>query len=196
MHYRRNPIVQRTLQLTVSLFASFVVLISCERADDAEPETTSADTQHNHREQIPNWEVEVSRITIDTASLQNEEFENAMATAIAKARQTAAEAQMFWEATDDNDKRQWLIKWAAPANGSVEYLWVLPVTWSPFRVEGILATMPVQSSIDFEVGDMVSFPIEELVDWVHRLEGTMDGPRRGGFTVDVIEEFLGAPDAE
>jgi hypothetical protein len=51
----------------------------------------------------------------------------------------------------------------------VEHVWVRPVSWSRFRIEGRLAS------------------------WLHLLDGTIDGRREGGFTIDLLEQRHGPP---
>lgn len=116
-----------------------------------------------------------------------------MLAAIAKARETADEARTRWQASPESSRMRWAIKWAAPnepgeaddgTEQSVEYVWVLPLHWSPFRVEGILASDPiVPLACKAREGDLVSFSIEELADWVYV---TDEGTLEGGFTAAVI----------
>lgn len=116
-----------------------------------------------------------------------------MLAAIAKARETADEARTRWLASPESARMRWAIKWAAPneldetddeSEQSVEYVWVLPLHWSPFRVEGILASEPVEPlACRAREGDLVSFAIEELADWVYF---AADGTLEGGFTAAVI----------
>jgi uncharacterized protein YegJ (DUF2314 family) len=79
----------------------------------------------------------------------------------------------------------------------VEYLWVTPLHWSPFRVEGRLANPPQRELPGgAQLGDIVSFPAEQFVDWVHFTEQRVDGPREGGFTIDVLEDRFGRADSK
>ena len=82
---------------------------------------------------------------------------------------------------------------------NIEHVWVKPiVTWSKFRIEGRLANQPVaELACDKTLGQPVSFPIEELSDWVHLIEssGEEEEPtREGGFTVKLIEQRYGEPE--
>ncbi len=130
---------------------------------------------------------------------QDAALREALDAASRQARDTAAEARELWRQARPDERERWLIKWAAPVldelgqpTGRVEHVWVRPLAWSPFRVEGVLASMP-RGRIGHEAGDLVGFPIEELSDWVFKIEGRIDGPRRGGFTVEVLEKHIGAP---
>jgi uncharacterized protein YegJ (DUF2314 family) len=116
--------------------------------------------------------------------------------AMAEAQRTAAEARQRWLASGPLARARWFVKWAAmPAAGEgIEHLWVQPLAWSPFRIEGRLASTPARPLAGGRtLGDLVSFPIEELSDWVYLTTGTFDGPREGGFTVRWLEEKFGTP---
>jgi uncharacterized protein YegJ (DUF2314 family) len=117
-----------------------------------------------------------------------------LAEAIARARKTADEARQRWQA-GPGEGGTWAIKWAAPAvGGGVEHVWVRPVSWSRFRVEGRLASPPQAELVcGRSAGEPVSFPIEELSDWLHLLDGTIDGRREGGYTIDLLEQRHGPP---
>lgn len=138
-------------------------------------------------------------------ALPPEEQNGELAAAIEEARATAEEARSKWSQTPQSQRSRWAVKWAAPVSGDdesgVEYLWVQPIHWSPFRIEGLLASEPVHelASMPREsqptMGDLVSFPIEELADWVHYQTGDTNGPREGGFTLDVLDARYGKPDA-
>ena len=115
-----------------------------------------------------------------------------LATATAEARATAERARTAWMAASPTDRATWAIKWAAPTEaGGTEHVWVVPVSWSPFRIEGRLVSTP-QTRLACEAGegDIVGFPIEELSDWVRRLS---TGDREGGFTIEVLEGVYGEP---
>ena len=92
----------------------------------------------------------------------------ALAEAVARARSSAPEAQERWRDTPPDRRGGWGIKWRAPTvDEGVEYLWVEPLAWSRFRIEGRLASPP-QRALACGKGqdELVGFPIEELVDWV------------------------------
>ncbi|MHC5027277.1 MAG: DUF2314 domain-containing protein [Planctomycetota bacterium] len=115
-----------------------------------------------------------------------------IADAVAEAHATMDRAREAWQATDARGRADWAIKWQARATqGRTEYVWVEPLNWSPFRVEGRLLSRPNWPlECDAVPGDIVSFPIEELSDWVRRLPG---GTREGGFTISALEAEYGPP---
>lgn len=118
------------------------------------------------------------------------EDDPAMTAAIAEARATAAEARARWALASSDEREWWSVKWGAPTtSGDIEHIWVTPVSWSGFRIEGWLANEPIaELECGRRLGQMVSFPIDELSDWVHFLEQRFDGPREGGFTIDALEQ--------
>lgn len=134
-----------------------------------------------------------------------ESMQNAdLAEAIAKAKDSTADARTRWLATPETQREHWAVKWAAPLDrtdsnssndaASVEHLWVLPLHWSAFRIEGRLLSQPVGTLPNGrKKGDLVSFPIEDLSDWVYFVSGEATGERIGGFTIDVLEDRYGSP---
>jgi uncharacterized protein YegJ (DUF2314 family) len=123
--------------------------------------------------------------------------------AIDQARQTAEDARKQWTYAGPDDQKKWAVKWAAPLAGTTddqtEQVWVEPVNWSPFRIEGVLASKPISAlACGRTLGELVSFPIEELTDWLHEIPdpaSTADSGSRyeGGFTLKVLEERFGTP---
>lgn len=115
--------------------------------------------------------------------------------AIDHARSTARAAAARWNDGDAEERGRWLVAWAARTEaGGVEHLWVRPLSWSPFRVEGELASAPQQLlEREFEAGDVVAFPIEELVDWLRAPNpgATPAEVVEGGFTIAVLERRFG-----
>jgi uncharacterized protein YegJ (DUF2314 family) len=111
--------------------------------------------------------------------------------AMREARRTAPAARGRWAAMDEAGRARWAIKWAAPTvDGGREYVWMRPVAWSPFRIEGRLASPPQRMLESGRVlGDLVSFPHDELADWF--LEN--GAQHEGGFTLRVLDEHFGAP---
>jgi uncharacterized protein YegJ (DUF2314 family) len=133
------------------------------------------------------------RIDGETIVTLDDDVEAAMAAAIEQARATADRARAQWSESQDPERSNWLVKWAAPlADGGCEYVWVEPRSWSRFRIEGVLRSAPVHG-VGAKQGDYVGFPIEDLADWVHLLDGRLEGPRQGGFTIDVLEQRYGRP---
>jgi uncharacterized protein YegJ (DUF2314 family) len=129
------------------------------------------------------------------AAIPAEAGDAALAAAIAEARATLDAARARWETGGPLQRSEWAIKWAAPrADGAVEHVWVRPATWSRFRIEGVLASPPRGPlQCGKHLGEFVSFPVEEVSDWVHFTHGNVSGPRKGGFTIDALEERLGQP---
>jgi uncharacterized protein YegJ (DUF2314 family) len=117
-----------------------------------------------------------------------------LAEAVGRAQASAEEARRRWRA-DPAGGDDWAVKWAAPTvGGGVEHVWIRPVTWSRFRIEGWLVSHPQAKLLcGRKAGELVSFPAEELSDWVHLADGTMDGRREGGFTIDLLEHRHGRP---
>src|SRR5690349_19897978 len=99
--------------------------------------------------------------------------ESKLRAAMEQARSTAEQARQKWLYTAADDRPRWAVKWAAPLAGHAaatmssaertEHVWVSPVHWSPFRIEGVLASTPVNDlACGKHLGELVSFPIEEL----------------------------------
>lgn len=161
--------------------------------NDRPPDTPTPKTTANGKPSPWRGSAENPVIGLDEAA--NAE----LAAAIAQARATAETARQTWAAATPDDRKQWWVKWAAPtADERIEHVWVQPVNWSPFRVEGVLASQPLtQLECEHSLGELVSFPIEELSDWVHLLAPPTDqnalGSFDGGFTVKALEGKFGPP---
>ncbi len=114
-----------------------------------------------------------------------------LAEAIALARAAAEGARLRWRA-DTAGRDDWAVKWAAPTlDGGIEHVWVRPVSWTRFRIEGWLASPPTAELLcGKRSGELVSFPADELSDWVRCPAGT-EGRREGGFTVEVLGRRYG-----
>lgn len=113
-----------------------------------------------------------------------------LSAAIDKARATADETRGRWVAATPEQRSRWAVKWAAPtADGGVEHVWVRPVNWSAYRIEGVLDSPP-QSPLACgkTTGELVGFPIEELSDWIYAADGDFAGRREGGFTIEALEK--------
>ena len=129
-------------------------------------------------------EVDGSQQVVLTPDAEDE----ALRAAIERARDTAEDARRRWLATPPDERGEWAVKWCAPTDdGGIEYVWVEPMTWSPFRIEGRLASPPRRAlACGRALDEIVGFPVEELVDWMR--EGA---EREGGFTVEVLEQRYG-----
>lgn len=172
----------------LTLFLVFCGLaMGCERPVSQAPDDTAPPAQP-HRE-VSIWdEVGSSQLV----SIEDEQLRADLKSAMHEARETAEDARRRWEVADERQRTNWGVKWAAEtAGGGVEYLWVEPLAWSPFRIEGLIANHP-QSALECGkgLGELVSFPIEQLADWLYLPTGDIDGPREGGFTLVVIEESV------
>lgn len=157
-------------------------------------------------EQRPGWDVSGDRTIVGVA---DEEMRRALNEARRQAQRTLDDARQRWSASPAEERGHWAIKWAAPvqrdggADGSLppatvdlEHVWVIPVTWTRWRIEGVLASSPLRT-IGYDRGDLVGFSVDEVADWVHTMDGPVDralnGRREGGFTVDVLERAFGQP---
>jgi uncharacterized protein YegJ (DUF2314 family) len=117
-----------------------------------------------------------------------------------EARKTMIEACKRWRRAGEADRTRWMVKWAAPIEedgattqpdapiAAVEHVWVLPVQWSEFRIEGVLVSQPVRElSCGKRAGDFVGFPAEELSDWLCQPGTGSSAKREGGFTIKALE---------
>ena len=131
-------------------------------------------------------------------AVSDEPSDQVLQAAIAQARAEAAAARERWAVSDPTDREQWSIKWAArTVDQSIEHVWVRPVNWSPFRIEGILATTPItELECGRAAGELVSFPIEELTDWMRdtgRKDAEGNPVIEGGYTTKVLADRFGRP---
>ncbi len=120
-----------------------------------------------------------------------------LAQAITEARNTVDQARERWLNSTVESRSQWTVKWAAPnVAGGVEHVWIKPILyWSTFRIEGLLASPPqTELASGKGFGEPVSFPVQELSDWVYLIDGRIDGEHEGGFTVKLLEQRYGQPD--
>ena len=80
---------------------------------------------------------------------------------------------------------------------NLEHVWVQPINWSPFRIEGVLLSPPVHTlDCNRRAGELVSFPADQVVDWLHFAADPTTNPSapfEGGFTVKVLEHAYGRP---
>ncbi len=126
-------------------------------------------------------------------AVPDEQHDPQLVAAIRRARNTADSARQRWLKTPPTQRDRWAVKWRAPtAAGGFEHVWVRPVRWSRFRIEGVLASAPRGELESARVlGELVSFPIEDLSDWMY---AAADGStHEGGFTLEVLEERYGEP---
>lgn len=127
--------------------------------------------------------------------------------ATGEARRTLDDARQRWSVAKPHERALWAVKWAAPlaphagdqdqappvaGDESVEHIWVRPLTWSAFRIEGTLLSAPTRALESGRTsGEIVGFPIDEVSDWIHFASPQADAAFEGGFTVRVLEERYG-----
>lgn len=182
--------------MVISLASLLAATCGCSETDDAPVEAITRPAQLQDQAKPSPWQI------IDGAAriaLASEIDDSELADAIAQAKSSAEEARKRWQNATNQQRNQWAIKWAAPTvDGNIEHVWVKPiVTWSKFRIEGKLANQPLAELVcDKTLGQSVSFPIEELSDWVYLIEGNDDESkptREGGFTIKLLEQRYGEP---
>jgi uncharacterized protein YegJ (DUF2314 family) len=179
---------------THAVFVAALVLTGC----DGQDRSASSDSAGAQTDRPPSpWSFREGAAIV---SVSEDQDDPNLVAAIAKARATSAEARQNWLKADETQRQNWYIKWAAPtADQSVEHVWVQPINWSQFRVEGRLVNAPVRELIDGKAeGDVVSFPIEELSDWIHAANATsgaidFNAPYEGGYTVKLLQQKFGSP---
>lgn len=144
-------------------------------------------------------------------AIKDATVEQSLKTATEEAQRTLPDARMRWVVASPSQRLLWAVKWAAPRSestasevsvnrealadhGSVEHVWVQPVTWSAFRIEGTLLSNPTAPLEAGKTrGEAVSFPIDEVSDWIHFAGEEPGAAFEGGFTVRVLEERYGKP---
>ncbi|MCA9296974.1 MAG: DUF2314 domain-containing protein, partial [Phycisphaerales bacterium] len=121
------------------------------------------------------------------------EESDSLAAAIARARESAEEARLSWQGAPPEDHARWWVKWAAPTQtGGVEHVWIQPDKWSAFRLEGTLTSTPTRElACGRTLGDRVSFPADELSDWLFVVDPGPPPLHRGGFTIDALDDAFG-----
>ena len=110
-----------------------------------------------------------------------------------RARAAAASARERFTPAAPGEPDAWFVLVALPvAEGEGrETLWVAVDAWSEHRIEGRLASPPSRPLRDGRTaGDTVGFPASDLLDWLHRPQGSR--VEEGGFTIDALEARRGA----
>ncbi|MCP3904452.1 MAG: DUF2314 domain-containing protein [Planctomycetes bacterium] len=167
----------------VSLVVLAMLAVGCDLEPPSAREASTDDVATNAP--APTW---AQRDGSDQVAVRAGDTE--LADAIAEARRTAEGARRRWDEASSHERSLWAVKWRAPtADGHHEFVWVEPLHWSLFRIEGRLASPPRR---DLACGrgrdELVSFPSDELTDWIYR---PPTGPDEGGFTVNVLERRYG-----
>jgi uncharacterized protein YegJ (DUF2314 family) len=178
----------------IVLFAGAAWVTGCDRSDIGMGETTSAKTQ-----KASAWHSVGEADSV--VAIDNEATQAELDAAIAMARQTMEDARLRFNADAPEDRSRWLINWAAQVVAddaaaelqAVEHVWVMPLNWSPFRVEGVLMSQPVRDLACGKTRDeLVSFPIEELADWRCTCPDVQPGDAQGGFTIAALKSRYGS----
>ncbi len=182
--------------IVITLTSLLIAFGGCSETDVPPSETTRRPVQLQEESKPSPWQIIDGSAQI---ALANETEDAELADAIAKAQASADEARKHWQSATNDERYQWAIKWAAPTiDGEVEHIWIKPITnWSKFRIEGKLANQPLaELACDKTLGQAVSFPIEELSDWVQIISGTNDDEalQKGGFTIKLLEQRFGEPE--
>lgn len=112
--------------------------------------------------------------------------------AIAAARASADDARAMWRDAEAAERARWYVKWAAPTTtGGVEHVWIQPDNWSAYRIEGTLASEPTRALASGRArGGRVSFPAEELSDWLFVVDDGPNAAYRGGYTIDALDDLV------
>lgn len=170
------------------VLAAVLLATACER-DVRAPDVVEGDAPTTRATSRQAWRAAGDS---EVRALRDEEEEADLAVAIADARETLDDARIRWQARQrdpDAAKGFWAVKWRAPTtDGGAEYVWVEPMTWSAFRVEGRLASPPQRElACGRQRDDLVGFPAEELVDWVRYDNAEFRGAHEGGFTIAALD---------
>lgn len=182
--------------MVISLASLLVSLCGCSETDDAPVKTITRPAQPQEQPKPSPWQITDGAARIALAS-EIDDYE--LADAIAQAQASADEARKRWQSATNQQRNQWAIKWAAPTvDGNIEHVWVKPIlAWSKFRIEGRLANQPLaELACDKTLGQSVSFPIEELSDWLFLAESAdeEESLREGGFTIKLLQQRYGDPE--
>jgi uncharacterized protein YegJ (DUF2314 family) len=198
----RTPLVH--LVRAGAVIAGAGMLSACdERADQGDSPDSLVDRAANDEStQVSHWRpIGAEEFLIDIA---DDAIAAELEAASQQARDAAESARLDWlDSVLTDRKHNWMINWAAPVPGGqdleggsrVEHVWIRPIEWSPFRIEGVLLSAP-RADIGAAQGDLVSFPVEQLSDWVHVIEMNGAAGREGGYTLEVLERHFGAPTVE
>ncbi len=173
----------------LALLIPFFVLATCGPADT--PDDTAPDAAPPPHES--DWVALDGSLVVSLPETEvpDEELLNATD----EAHVAAIQAREDWRNTPPEQRTRWAIKWAAPTfDNRIEQVWVCPVVWTEHRIEGILANRPRNElACARTMGERVSFPAEQMTDWLHyRTDDPADG-FEGGFTVKVLTKRFGTP---
>ena len=196
--------------ITKPLIQFTVVLAICLMCGCEPPSSNSGDhaaTAPAQTSQQPVWWRNVQGATV--VAVNEPAVRQQLEQATNEARRTLNDARMRWGVSKPEERSLWAVKWAAPlaeravdhdeatptggaANESVEHIWIQPLTWSAFRIEGALLSTPTRAlECGRTSGEIVSFPVDEVSDWIHFASEQADAAFEGGFTVRVLQERYG-----
>jgi hypothetical protein len=195
------------LLVRIALLWTFLAsaLTACEPTQPEPPPPASAPERETRR---PDLWTHIKGATV--VAVNDPDLQRDLAKASASAQATLNDARQRWAVSKPGERTLWAVKWAAPlapppssdpahdAGGNVEkrgtdeHVWVRPLNWSAFRIEGVLLSDPT-STLECRRtrGEIVSFPIEEVSDWVHFASEAPESAFEGGYTMKVLEEKYG-----
>lgn len=185
-----NTLNRKRQGFSTSVAAFLTILLAgCEPGDDPNQNTVIIPIQP---EMPVAWHVLDDALVV---SLSEEAIDDELRAAMDVALASADEERENWRFSSNEQKRRWAIKWgASTADGRIEYVWVRPLAWSQYRIEGVLANSPQNELTCGKIrGDLVSFPVEELADWIRFLSDDFNGPYEGGYTLEVLTNRYGTP---
>lgn len=163
---------RRRIRIAVAVAAVLLASAACERETDPvvvdPPPPPPPPSDWRPLEGSP-------ALALETASPEDDPE---LARTIERARAGLDAARTRWTVGDSDERARWHVLWrATPAEGPAEHLWVQPVHWSPFRVEGRLASPPRSRLVpEAGLGDLVSIPTDAIIDWRRRgPDGSIDG---------------------
>jgi uncharacterized protein YegJ (DUF2314 family) len=188
-------------------YASSILLLSlcaCEPADQRQqpssaPSAPEADVTRR-------WK-RINDSTVIAIDISDVKVHAQLDAAMAEARRTLDDARHRWSVAKPDERALWAVKWAAPlalessahpsVDSPIEHVWVQPINWSPFRIEGVLLSQPLRPlDCGRNAGELVSFPADQLADWLHYAADPATNPNapfEGGFTVKALEQAYGRP---
>jgi uncharacterized protein YegJ (DUF2314 family) len=181
---------------SMSIAAGIMLLISLSGCDDRNPSSTDQSEQSSEPLTRSHWRMQEHATIVGVA---DDSEDRELLKAMAEARKTAPAARQRWANASSEDRERWSIKWAAPTvNHQSEHVWVKPLNWSAFRIEGVLISSPVNElTCGKRQGELVSFSVDELSDWLYLLPAQPstkpDQAFEGGFTEKLLEARYGRP---
>jgi len=194
----RRPRFFAPLFAIPAVLSGFLMLVGCER-DSASTQRDGSGDADERDVTTPARHWQSSNTGAFLIAVRDEAIMTELEEASRQARESAEEARLRWtDAVLSERRSQWMVKWSAPVSWrdesgeTVEHVWMRPVEWSPFRIEGVLLSSP-RADIGAIEGELVSFPVEQVSDWVHIAEVNGAQTREGGFTLEVLEKHFGMP---